>query len=139
MPFMMLARAGGPVEVAVRTAGDISILAVSGTVLGGPESDSLRAELDRTLARGARRLLVDLRGVPWMNSAGLGIFLAAYSRLRGLGGDLRLCGVGPRVREILRTTKLLTVLAVLDDEEAGIRSFREEPVRPGRGAGSGQG
>jgi anti-sigma B factor antagonist len=135
MPFMVLARAGGSVDVTVRTAGDISILTVRGTVLGGPESDSLRAELDRVLTRGARRLLVDLDGVPWMNSAGLGIFLSAYSRLRGLGGELRLCGVGSRVREILRTTKLLTVLAVLDDEEAGIRSFREEPVRPGKGAG----
>lgn len=123
-------------EFAVRTSSDdICILAVRGTVLGGPESEPVRAELDRALARGARRLLVDLTGVPWMNSAGLGIFLSAYSRLRALGGDLRLCGVGPRVHEILRTTKLLTVLAVLDDEEAGIRSFREKPARPGRGAG----
>jgi len=124
------------VDVAVRTQDDISIFTLSGTVLGGPESDLLRAELDRALARGARRLLVDLTGVPWLNSAGLGIFLSVYSRLRDLDGDLRFCGVGPRVHEILRTTKLLTVLAVLDDEEAGIRSFREEPARPGKGAGS---
>jgi anti-sigma B factor antagonist len=129
------------VEVAVRTSSshDICILAVRGTVLGGPESDPLRAELERALAGGARRLLADLTGVPWMNSAGLGIFLSAYARLRALGGELRLCGVGPRVHEILRTTKLLTVLTVLDDEEAGIRSFREEPSRPERGAGSERG
>jgi len=121
-------------DVAVRTSDDVWVVTPRGTVLGGPESDSLRAELDRALARGARKLLVDLRDVPWMNSAGLGIFLSVYSRLRGLGGELRLCAVGPRVREILRTTKLLTVLAVLDDEETGIRSFREEPARPGQGA-----
>jgi len=124
------------VDVAVRSLDDICIFTLNGTVLGGPESDLLRAELDRALARGVRKLLVDLTDVPWMNSAGLGIFLSVYSRLRSTpGGDLRLCGVGSRVHEILRTTKLLTVLAVLDDEEAGIRSFREEPARPGKGAG----
>jgi anti-anti-sigma factor len=127
------------VEVGVRTADGVTILTVRGTILGGPESDALRAELDRAFARGARRLLVDVTDVPWMNSAGLGIFLSAYSRLRALDGDLRFCGVGARVHEILRTTKLLTVLAVLDDEEAGVRSFREEPARPGEGTGSDRG
>jgi anti-sigma B factor antagonist len=126
------------VDVAVRTADEICVFTLTGTVLGGPESDALRGELDRAIGRGARKLLVDLTGVPWMNSAGLGIFLSAYSRLRAVGGELRFCGVGPRVHEILRTTKLLTVLAVLDDEETGIRSFREEPARPGKGAGPGR-
>lgn len=126
-------------EAAVHTSGDIPILKVRGTVLGGPESDGLRAELERVLSGGARRLLVDLADVPWMNSAGLGIFLSAYSRMRERGGELRLCGVGPRVHEMLRTTKLLTVLVVLDDEEAGIRSFRGESSGPGAEADSGRG
>ncbi|HMB71660.1 MAG TPA: STAS domain-containing protein [bacterium] len=123
-------------DVAVRTTDDICVFTLRGTALGGPECDLLRAELDRALARGSRKLLVDLTAVPWMNSAGLGIFLSAYSRLRGLGGELRFCGVGTRVYEILRTTKLLTVLAVLDDEETGIRSFREASAHPGEGAGA---
>lgn len=124
-------------EAVVRQSGAVSILSVRGTVLGGRESDGLRAELDRILSGSSRSLLVDLSGVPWMNSAGLGIFLSAYSRMRERGGDVRLCGVGPRVHEMLRTTKLLTVLSVLDDEEAGIRSFGGEPVRPETGPGPG--
>lgn len=113
-------------EVSARRVGNVTVLALSGKVLGGPESDVLRAELDRVVSSGARFLLVDLSGVPWMNSAGLGILLAAYSRLREQGGILRFSGVGERVRGILRTTKLLTVLDVVDDETTGIRSFAGE-------------
>lgn len=110
---------------------------LSGKILGGAESNVLRDELDRAIARGDQRLLLDLSEVPWMNSAGLGILLSAYSRLKDRGGTVRFCGVGPRVQGILRTTKLLTVLDVLDDEETGIRSFRGAggPASPGDGTG----
>lgn len=111
-------------DVSVREVEDLTILDLTGKILGGSESDVLRAALDEILERGERRLLVNLTGVPWMNSAGLGVLLSAYARMKDRGGDLRFYGVGERVRGILRTTKLLTVLAVLDDEESGIRSFR---------------
>jgi anti-sigma B factor antagonist len=111
------------VEVSARRVGDVAVLEVAGKVLGGPESDALRDALEEVLSRGDRKLLVDLSGVPWMNSAGLGILLAAYSRMRERGGVVRLSGVGDRVRGILHTTKLLTVLEVVDDESSGIRSF----------------
>ena len=67
-------------EVSTRRVGDVTVLALAGKLLGGPESDVLRAELERVLAAGERFLLIDLSGVPWMNSAGLGVLLAAYSR-----------------------------------------------------------
>jgi anti-anti-sigma factor len=111
------------VEVSVRESDGVTVVHAAGKVLGGSESDPLRAEFDRLLDRDVRRVLIDLEGVPWLNSAGLGVFLSAYSRLRERGATVRWCGVGPRVRGILRTTKLLTVLTVLDDARAGIRSF----------------
>ena len=114
-------------DVSVRDSGNVTILDIRGKILGGPESDPLRDAIDEVLDAGRARLLVNLTGVPWMNSAGLGILLAAYTRLREKGGEIRLYGVGDRVQGILRTTKLLTVLAVLADEEAGVRSFRPGP------------
>jgi anti-sigma B factor antagonist len=111
------------VDVSVRRIDGLVILDLRGKILGGPESDALRIELDRLLADGERNLLINLSEVPWMNSAGLGILLSAYSRMREREGTVRFFGVGERVRGILRTTKLLTVLDVLDDEESGIQSF----------------
>jgi anti-sigma B factor antagonist len=110
-------------NVSVHSAGDVTVLRLSGKILGGPESDVLRDELERALGRGDHKLLVDVSAVPWMNSAGLGILLSAYARMKDRGGVVRFCGVGERVLGILRTTKLLMVLDVLDDEETGIQSF----------------
>lgn len=110
-------------DLSTRRVGDLWILDLSGKILGGPESDPLRDELDRLLEAGETKLLVNLTEVPWLNSAGLGILLSAYSRMKERGGIVRFYGVGERVRGILRTTKLLTVLEVLDDEESGIHGF----------------
>ncbi len=107
----------------VRHVGHLKILDLEGKILGGPESDGLRLELERCLEARERQLLVNLTGVPWMNSAGLGILLSVYSRMKEQDGVVRFFGVGERVRGILRTTKLLTVLDVFDDEETGIQSF----------------
>jgi anti-sigma B factor antagonist len=111
-------------DVEVHSAGPVTVLRVTGKILGGAESTPLRQGIDEAFQAGVRRVLVDLAGVPWMNSAGLGILLSAHCRLQEAGGRLALSGAGPRVLGILRTTKLLTVLPVLDDEETGIRSFR---------------
>jgi anti-sigma B factor antagonist len=125
----------GAVNVAVRQVDGVAVIVLSGKILGGPESNVLRDELDRALARGEKRLLIDLTAVPWMNSAGLGILLSAYSRMKDRGGTVRFCGVGPRVQGILKTTKLLTVLDVLDDETSGIQAFREQAAGSGDGTG----
>jgi anti-sigma B factor antagonist len=122
---------GGLVNVSVRQAGDLTILDLSGKILGGVESDVLRVELERVFERADRKLLINLSEVPWMNSAGLGVLLSAYSRMKDQDGIVRFFGVGERVRGILRTTKLLTVLDVLDDEESGIQSFQNHPTEAG--------
>jgi anti-anti-sigma factor len=59
-----------------------------------------------------------------MNSAGLGILLSGYSRLRENGGAMAFYGVQERVREILETTKLITVLEIFADEESGLTKLR---------------
>ena len=110
-------------DVATRREGEVAVVSVSGKILGGVESDVLRSELHAVLEGGSHRLLVDLSAVPWMNSAGLGILLAAYSRMKERGGVMKFCGVGDRVRGILRTTKLLTVLESFADVRQGVSSF----------------
>lgn len=113
-------------NVTVRRARNVVILELSGKILGGTESDCLRERLDEILAAGEDRVLVNLARVPWMNSAGLGILLSGYSRMQDRGGTMAFCGVQERVRGILRTTKLLTVLDIFDDERAGVEGLGSE-------------
>jgi len=115
---------GHPVDVNVRQLQDVKILDLSGKILGGSESDALRMEMDRILHGEGKKILINLNQVPWMNSAGLGILLSGYSRLRENGGAMAFYGVQERVREILETTKLVTVLEIFADEESGLKKLR---------------
>lgn len=111
-------------EVNARQSQDVTILDLSGKILGGSESDVLRMEMDQILHGEGRKILINLTQVPWMNSAGLGILLSGYSRLRENGGAMAFYGVQERVREILETTKLITVLEIFADEESGLTKLR---------------
>jgi anti-sigma B factor antagonist len=115
-----------------RERGGVVILDLDGKILGGEESEALRREIDRAVREKAPALLLNLSGVPWLNSSGLGILLSGYLRLKEAGGEVKFMRAQERVRGILTTTKLLHVLEVFDDEEKALASFHRrgpEPVR----------
>lgn len=110
----------------------VVILDLEGKVLGGEESEILRLEIDRAIRERTPALLLNLHGVPWLNSSGLGILLSGYLRLKEQGGEVKFMRAQERVSGILTTTKLLHVLEVFDDEEKAVGSFGgrgQEPVR----------
>ncbi|RPJ44086.1 MAG: anti-sigma factor antagonist [Candidatus Latescibacterota bacterium] len=110
----------------------VVILDLEGKVLGGEESEVLRREIDRAIRERTPALLLNLSGVPWLNSSGLGILLSGYLRLKEQGGEVKFMRAQERVSGILTTTKLLHVLEVFDDEEKAVGSFGgrgQEPVR----------
>ncbi len=101
----------------------VIVLKLSGKILGGKKSASLADEIDRFVEAKGKSLLFDLDEVPWMNSSGLGIFLAAFIRIREGGGTMKFVHVQDRVRGILVTTKLIDILEVFEDETEAIKSF----------------
>ncbi|MEK7726901.1 MAG: STAS domain-containing protein, partial [candidate division KSB1 bacterium] len=59
--------------------GSISILRPSGSLIGSQETEHLRHELERLHEQGNRRAIIDLGRVPYLNSAGLGVLIAAFN------------------------------------------------------------
>ncbi|MBN1827060.1 MAG: STAS domain-containing protein [Candidatus Eisenbacteria bacterium] len=112
-------------KVQRRERDGVVVLDLSGKILGGNDSEDLKNEIDRAIDEGIPSLLINLGGVAWMNSSGLGILLSGFLRLKEKGGATKFLRVQPRVKEILVTTKLIQVLEVFDDEEEAIRSFAE--------------
>lgn len=101
------------------------VLRLDGKLMGGAESDPLREEIRKLLEHGAKRVVINLTHVPWMNSAGLGVLLAGFIQLRKAGGELRFVGPQERVRGILMTTKLERMIETHDTEEEALASFRK--------------
>jgi anti-sigma B factor antagonist len=69
------------------------------------------------------RLLIDMSGVPFVDSAGLGALIGGIRRARELGGDVAVCCSRPTLTRLLRTTgfdRIVTVAETLDEARAAL-------------------
>jgi anti-sigma B factor antagonist len=103
--------------------GDVAIISVSGKLMGGPESDALRNEVKNLIDDGKKSFVVNLKGVPWINSTGLGALMAVYTSIQRSEGVLRLCHVSDRIQSLFMITKLLTIFDTYPTENEAIESF----------------
>jgi anti-sigma B factor antagonist len=107
-----------------RTSGGVTIFDVHGRMTIEDAADM--ALVDRVRARvheGSKRILLDLAGVPYVDTTGLCNIIQAYITTQRQGGSLKLLHLVPHVRELLAVTKLLTVFEAYDSEADAIASF----------------
>lgn len=84
----------------------------------------LRAALDEQLARGVTRFVVDLSGVPFLDSAGMAVLVSLLKRARQSGGDVRLVWPAEEAaRRILKLTKFDRVFSMAETAEAALADF----------------
>ena len=110
--------------VSERSVGSVIVLDVTGGLKLEDGAGQLRDKVRSVLQQGHTRLLVNLAGVPYIDSAGLGELVQAYTTASRQGGALKLLNATKRLRDLLVITKLVTVYELLDDEAAAIASFR---------------
>lgn len=109
--------------VSERIVGGITILDVSGHVTLTDGADQIRDKVKDVLASGKRHLLINLAQVSYMDSAGLGELVQAYSTVSKQGGALKLLSPTKRLKDLLVITKLATVFDSFDNEDAAVASF----------------
>ncbi len=102
-----------------RSAGPVDILTLSGKLILGEPTAALRGAIGFAMTRG-RDLLVDLSGVSYIDSSGLGELVAAFASVTSRGMEMKLLKPHPRVDSMLLITKLYTTFEVFDDEAAGL-------------------
>jgi anti-sigma B factor antagonist len=104
---------------------DVVILEVSGKVMGGPDSEKFKSVILGLIDEGAKKLLIDLSSVPWMNSSGVGILISGYTSMKNAGAQVKFLNINERVKSILMVTKLLTVFESYYNRGDALASFRE--------------
>ena len=115
-------------KVERRSANDVVILQVSGEVTYGKGSDVLlRTSVDEILAEGHSKLILDVAGVTYVDSAGLGQLAQIHANANSKQAALRLVGVGKRLRDLLFATRLLSLFQIFDTEDAALASFNGAP------------
>jgi len=110
-------------KITNREVDGVAVLALEGHVVLGEETVALREKVKSLLAAGKKKLVLDLKNVTFMDSAGLDSLVIAHTSAKSSGATLRLCNVGLRINELLQITKLVTVLAVSDSEADAVRAL----------------
>jgi anti-sigma B factor antagonist len=112
-----------PLEITVREGGTIPILEVRGRLTIGDPSERLHDALEAVVKTGAHKVIVDLNGVPQIDSSGISALVRISIKLTREGGALRLiCGPG-RVRDALTVTRLVEAIPTFDTESLALANF----------------
>ena len=106
--------------------GDVTILNLSGKIMGGPDFEKFMTEIKTLISDGQVDVLLDMSKVSWVNSTGLGILVSGYHTLKKNGGRLKICQVSDRIDNILNVTQLKLVFETFDSCEEALASFGQE-------------
>jgi anti-sigma B factor antagonist len=111
-------------EIAERTVNDVTILDLKGKMTLGEGDELLKDKINSLLSQGRKRLLLNLEGVPYIDSAGLGEVVRTYTTVSRQGGSLKLLNLTKRIEDLLSITKLLTVFETYDSESEAVTSYK---------------
>lgn len=102
---------------------DIAVVEPVGRLTLGRETQAFEALVAGLIAAGERKIVLDLKLMEYLDSAGLGVILASASKARQAGGALRLAGVGGRVMQVLKITRTDAVLSLDADVATAAANF----------------
>lgn len=109
-----------------RRVDDVVVVDLKGKLTLGSGDVQLRQIVRDLLDRGEKNILLNMDGVSYMDSAGVGELVAAYTTASNRGAKLKLTKLTTRNREILQFTQLITVFEHYADEDEAVRSFQED-------------
>src|SRR5512140_1327538 len=113
-----------------RVEPDIMVLELYGRFMAGRDNHALETATARLLSDHEKKVILDLSGVDYMDSTGIGQISKAATRLQDAGADVRIANARGLVREVLAITKIDSVLTVSPSLEHAIREFSSNGNKP---------
>lgn len=111
-------------RISTRSLDGVLIVDFAGRIIFGEESAYLR-DLVKKLIAEKHNLVLNLSGVNYIDSGGLGTLVALYTTARNCGSSIKLANLTQRVGDLLQVTKLVTIFDVYENEEAAVNSFHK--------------
>ena len=106
-----------------RQVGDVVVVSLKGEIALDDGDLKFGRWIDDLLKKGQRKILVDLGGVTYIDSAGVGMMVFEFKAAHGNGGVLKLLNLTGHSNRVLSTVKLKSIFEVFDDEAMALRSF----------------
>ena len=111
-------------EMTERTVGAITILDLVGKLTAGESAQRLKDKTESLVFQARKEIIVNLAGVPYIDSGGLGQLVSCYTTVSRAGGRLTLINLNAKNSDLLSITKLVSVFETFDSEPEAIASYR---------------
>jgi len=99
------------------------ILELKGNVMGGDDTKEFNEVLHKLIDAGKTRIVLDLGGVKFMNSSGLGMLIGGLTTMKKAEGHLKLAKVTEKIESLLIITKLIKIFESFDSVDDAVKSF----------------
>jgi anti-sigma B factor antagonist len=111
-------------RIVERVVDRVNILDMTGRLVLDEGDATFREHVTDLLARGQTQIVLNLKDVSYIDSAGVGVMVAKLLTVRRAGGDIKLLHLTPRSNRVMTITRLLTVFESFEEEQEAIRSFK---------------
>jgi anti-sigma B factor antagonist len=114
-------------QIKEKMENDVAVITLKGDLLGEPDTTTIREKIHSLVNDEVKHVVVDLGGVNYMNSSGLGTLISALTTMRAAGGDLRLARVEGKVQNLFMMTQLVKVFDTYETVDRALVSFKSKP------------
>ena len=108
---------------ASREIGGVTVIDMDGRITLGEGSTLLRDLIRENLDAGHKKIVMNLAGINYIDSTGLGELVSAYRLVKSQGGELKLLNLNKKVSDLLQITRLYAVFDIHNDEAQAVASF----------------
>jgi anti-sigma B factor antagonist len=102
----------------------ITIFKLEGEIIDKNQATAFIEEVNKLILSGKKHIVLELSGLRYMNSSGLNVLVNILTKARNVGGDVSVCNISAKVRELLVVTKLDTIFHVLPSVEEAIEKLK---------------
>ena len=102
----------------------VNVVDINGKITLGEGNVILRDTIRNLLARGEKKILLNLGDVTYIDSSGIGELVSSFTTTTNQGGQLKLLNLTKKVQDLLQITKLLTVFEVFTNEAEALQSYK---------------
>ena len=104
----------------------VAVLSLSGKMMGGPETTALHDHIRSLIGDGISKVVIDLGGVKWINSSGLGVLMAVMTTLKNADGQMKLANTTEKVESLLMITQLMRIFDTYDSVDRAVSAMSDK-------------
>ena len=113
----------GMMKIVEENKGAVRVIRLGGKVISGPDLMEVKTAFESAVNNDYRKIIVDLGGVSWMDSSGLGVLVSGHTTVSRAGGRMVILNATKKINELFIITKLITVFETFNDETEALAAL----------------